>query len=56
MKDVKDVVSMIVINFVALCLEISTYDPFQQVKDKEQTAKPKLHPVSVHSPWHHILV
>ena len=33
---------------------MSTCDECQRVKDKIVTAKPELHPVPVHSPWHHI--
>ncbi len=35
-------------------IQVSTCDKCQRVKDKIVTAKPELHPISIHSPWHHI--
>lgn len=34
--------------------QVSTCDECQRVKDKIVTARPELHPVPVHGPWHHI--
>ncbi len=35
-------------------IQVSTCDKCQHVKDKIVTAKLELHPISIHSIWHHI--